>query len=133
MKNIWDINIFEASELDGADGVIIVSDGKVTLTSGLTYEDTTYALGDLALLKSTGDSLEERLQGFAFKEGTNTTLMCTTRTIQLGNGVYMVIAVCPKFSNINKDDADAVNDVVVLFVGDAMADLMNAGEAANED
>ncbi|HIF0865788.1 TPA: hypothetical protein ACXYRX_002904 [Escherichia coli] len=133
MKNIWDINIFEASELDGADGVIIVSDGKVTLTSGLTYEDTTYALGDLALLKSTGDSLEERLQGFAFKEGTNTTLMCTTRTVQLGNGVYMVIAVCPKFSNINKDDADAVNDVVVLFVGDAMADLMNAGEAANED
>lgn len=133
MKNIWDINIFEASELDGADGVIIVSDGKVTLTSGLTYGDTTYALGDLALLKSTGDSLEERLQGFAFKEGTNTTLMCTTRTVQLGNGVYMVIAVCPKFSNINKDDADAVNDVVVLFVGDAMADLMNAGEAANED
>ncbi|QDB73422.1 hypothetical protein ECP26DNA_00005 [Escherichia phage vB_EcoM-ECP26] len=133
MKNIWDINIFEASELDGADGVIIVSDGKVTLTSGLTYEDTTYALGDLALLKSTGDSLEERLQGFAFKEGTSTTLMCTTRTVQLGNGVYMVIAVCPKFSNINKDDADAVNDVVVLFVGDAMADLMNAGEAANED
>lgn len=133
MKNIWDINIFEASELDGADGVIIVSDGKVTLTSGLTYEDTTYALGDLALLKSTGDTLEERLQGFAFKEGTNTTLMCTTRTVQLGNGVYMVIAVCPKFSNINKDDADAVNDVVVLFVGDAMADLMNAGEAANED
>ena len=133
MKNIWDINIFEASELDGADGVIIVSDGKVTLTSGLAYEDTTYALGDLALLKSTGDSLEERLQGFAFKEGTNTTLMCTTRTVQLGNGVYMVIAVCPKFSNINKDDADAVNDVVVLFVGDAMADLMNAGEAANED
>lgn len=133
MKNIWDINIFEASELDGADGVIIVSDGKVTLTSGLTYKDTTYALGDLALLKSTGDSLEERLQGFAFKEGTNTTLMCTTRTVQLGNGVYMVIAVCPKFSNINKDDADAVNDVVVLFVGDAMADLMNAGEAANED
>lgn len=133
MKNILDINIFEASELDGADGVIIVSDGKVTLTSGLTYEDTTYALGDLALLKSTGDSLEERLQGFAFKEGTNTTLMCTTRTVQLGNGVYMVIAVCPKFSNINKDDADAVNDVVVLFVGDAMADLMNAGEAANED
>lgn len=133
MKNIWDINIFEASELDGADGVIIVSDGKVTLTSGLTYEDTTYALGDLALLKSTGGSLEERLQGFAFKEGTNTTLMCTTRTVQLGNGVYMVIAVCPKFSNINKDDADAVNDVVVLFVGDAMADLMNAGEAANED
>lgn len=133
MKNIWDINIFEASELDGADGVIIVSDGKVTLTSGLTYEDTTYALGDLALLKSTGNSLEERLQGFAFKEGTNTTLMCTTRTVQLGNGVYMVIAVCPKFSNINKDDADAVNDVVVLFVGDAMADLMNAGEAANED
>ncbi|QUD16384.1 hypothetical protein SYGMH1_53 [Escherichia phage vB_EcoM_SYGMH1] len=133
MKNIWDINIFEASELDGADGVIIVSDGKVTLTSGLTYYDTTYVLGDLALLKSTGDSLEERLQGFAFKEGTNTTLMCTTRTVQLGNGVYMVIAVCPKFSNINKDDADAVNDVVVLFVGDAMADLMNAGEAANED
>lgn len=133
MKNIWDINIFEASELDGADGVIIVSDGKTTLTSGLTYEDTTYALGDLALLKSTGDSLEERLQGFAFKEVTNTTLMCTTRTVQLGNGVYMVIAVCPKFSNINKDDADAVNDVVVLFVGDAMADLMNAGEAANED
>ncbi|HHW4913483.1 hypothetical protein [Escherichia coli] len=133
MKNIWDINIFEASELDGADGVIIVSDGKVTLTSGLTYEDTTYSLGDLALLKSTGDSLEERLQGFAFKEGTSTTLMCTTRTVQLGNGVYMVIAVCPKFSNINKDDADAVNDVVVLFVGDAMADLMNAGEAANED
>lgn len=133
MKNIWDINIFEASELDGADGVIIVSDGKVTLTSGLTYEDTTYALGDLALLKSTGDTLEERLQGFAFKEGTNTTLMCTTRTVQLGNGVYMVIAVCPKFSNINKYDADAVNDVVVLFVGDAMADLMNAGEAANED
>lgn len=133
MKNIWDINIFEASDLDGADGVIIVSDGKVTLTSGLTYEDTTYALGDLALLKSTGNSLEERLQGFAFKEGTNTTLMCTTRTVQLGNGVYMVIAVCPKFSNINKDDADAVNDVVVLFVGDAMADLMNAGEAANED
>ena len=133
MKNIWDINIFEASELDGADGVIILSDGKVTLTSGLTYEDTTYALGDLALLKSTGDSLEERLQGFAFKEGTSTTLMCTTRTVQLGNGVYMVIAVCPKFSNINKDDADAVNDVVVLFVGDAMADLMNAGEAANED
>lgn len=133
MKNIWDINIFEASELDGADGVIIVSDGKVTLTSGLTYEDTTYALGDLALLKSTGDSLEERLQGFAFKEGTSTTLMCTTRTVQLGNGVYMVIAVCPKFSNINKDDADAINDVVVLFVGDAMADLMNAGEAANED
>lgn len=133
MKNIWDINIFEASELDGADGVIIVSDGKVTLTSGLTYKDTTYALGDLALLKSTGDSLEERLQGFAFKEGTSTTLMCTTRTVQLGNGVYMVIAVCPKFSNINKDDADAVNDVVVLFVGDAMADLMNAGEAANED
>lgn len=133
MKNIWDINIFESSELDGADGVIIVSDGKATLTSGLTYEDTTYALGDLALLKSTGDSLEERLQGFAFKEGTNTTLMCTTRTVQLGNGVYMVIAVCPKFSNINKDDADAVNDVVVLFVGDAMADLMNAGEAANED
>lgn len=133
MKNIWDINIFEASELDGADGVIIVSDGKVTLTSGLTYEDTTYALGDLALLKSTGDSLEERLQGFAFKEGTSTTLMCTTRTVQLGNGVYMVIAVCPKFSNINKDDADAVNDVVVLFVGDAMADLMNAGEAVNED
>lgn len=133
MKNIWDINIFEASELDGADGVIIVSDGKVTLTSGLTYEDTTYALGDLALLKSTGNSLEERLQGFAFKEDTSTTLMCTTHTVQLGNGVYMVIAVCPKFSNINKDDADAVNDVVVLFVGDAMADLMNAGEAANED
>lgn len=133
MKNIWDINIFEASELDGADGVIIVSDGKATLTSGLIYADTTYALGDLALLKSTGNSLEERLQGFAFKEGTNTTLMCTTRTVQLGNGVYMVIAVCPKFSNINKDDADAVNDVVVLFVGDAMADLMNAGEAANED
>lgn len=133
MKNIWDINIFEASELDGADGVIIVSDGNATLTSGLTYNDTTYALGDLALLKSTGDSLEERLQGFAFKEGTNTTLMCTTRTVQLGNGVYMVIAVCPKFSNVNKDDADAVNDVVVLFVGDAMADLMNAGEAANED
>lgn len=133
MKNIWDINIFEASELDGADGVIIVSDGNATLTSWLTYNDTTYALGDLSLLKSTGDSLEERLQGFAFKEGTNTTLMCTTRTVQLGNGVYMVIAVCPKFSNVNKDDADAVNDVVVLFVGDAMADLMNAGEAANED
>jgi len=129
MKNIWDINIFEASKLDGADGVIIVSDGKATLTSG----DILYALDELALLKSTGDSLEERLQGFAFKEGTNTALMCTTRTVQLGSGAYMVIAVCPKFSNVNKDDAEAVNDVVVLFVGDAMKDLMNAGEAANED
>lgn len=129
MKNIWDINIFEASKLDGADGVIIVSDGKATLTSG----DILYSLDELALLKSTGDSLEERLQGFAFKEGTNTALMCTTRTVQLGSGAYMVIAVCPKFSNVNKDDAEAVNDVVVLFVGDAMKDLMNAGEAANED
>ena len=129
MKNIWDINIFEASKLDGADGVIIVSDGKATLTSG----DILYSLDELALLKSTGDSLEERLQGFAFKEGTNTALMCTTRTVQLGSGAYMVIAVCPKFSNVNKDDTEAVNDVVVLFVGDAMEDLMNAGEAANED
>lgn len=129
MKNIWDIDIFEASKLDGADGVIMVSDGKATLTSG----DTIYALDELALLKSTGNTLEERLQGFAFKEGTNTSMMCTTRTVQVGNGVYMIIAVCPKFSNVNKDDADAVNDVVVLFVGDAMADLMNAGEAANED
>lgn len=129
MKNIWDIDIFEASKLDGDDGVIMVSDGKATLTSG----DIIYALDELALLKSTGNTLEERLQGFAFKEGTNTAMMCTTRTVQVGNGVYMIIAVCPKFSNVNKDDADAVNDVVVLFVGDAMADLMNAGEAANED
>lgn len=129
MKNIWDIDIFEASKLDGADGVIMVSDGKATLTSG----DIIYALDELALLKSTGNTLEERLQGFAFKEVTNTAMMCTTRTVQVGNGVYMIIAVCPKFSNVNKDDADAVNDVVVLFVGDAMADLMNAGEAANED
>lgn len=129
MKNIWDIDIFEASKLDGADGVIMVSDGKATLTSG----DIIYALDELALLKSTGNTLEERLQGFAFKEDTNTAMMCTTRTVQVGNGVYMIIAVCPKFSNVNKDDADAVNDVVVLFVGDAMADLMNAGEAANED
>ena len=129
MKNIWDIDIFEASKLDGADGVIMVSDGKATLTSG----DIIYALDELALLKYTGNTLEERLQGFAFKEGTNTAMMCTTRTVQVGNGVYMIIAVCPKFSNVNKDDADAVNDVVVLFVGDAMADLMNAGEAANED
>lgn len=129
MKSIWDIDIFEASKLDGADGAIIVSDGKATLNSG----DIIYALDDLALLKSTGDSLEERLQGFAFKEGTNTAMMCTTRTVQVGNGTYMLIAVCPKFSNVNKDDKDATNDVVVLFVGDAMEDLMNTGEAANED
>lgn len=54
MKNIWDIDIFEASKLDGADGVIMVSDGKATLTSG----DIIYALDELALLKSTGNTLE---------------------------------------------------------------------------
>lgn len=53
MKNIWDIDIFEASKLDGADGVIMVSDGKATLTSG----DIIYALDELALLKSTGNTL----------------------------------------------------------------------------
>lgn len=81
------------------------------------------------------DELEVDILGkeATIKDDQGDYVCCTTRTVQVGNGVYMIIAVCPKFSNVNKDDADAVNDVVVLFVGDAMADLMNAGEAANED
>lgn len=130
MIKLWEIDVFEAARLQDAEGVIVVRSGNAVLNAN----NTQYELGELALLKSTGSSvLEERLQGFGFGKECSTEIPCITKLAQMGNGVYMVLAVCPQFSHINDDDPEAKNDVVVLMVGDSIQDLVNKGAANDED
>lgn len=114
MIKLWEIDVFEAASLQDAEGVIVVRSGNAVLNAN----NTQYELGELALLKSTGSSvLEERLQGFGFGKECSTEIPCITKLAQMGNGVYMVLAVCPQFSHINDDNRRQKMMLLFLWSG----------------
>ena len=125
MKKLWDLDIFELTGFDDSFGVITVRDG----VSVLNLNGQQFLLEEMALVRSDDNpqaSLFDRLQAFNFRKGVEADLDCKVNMMVTPQGPYLVICTVKKMSSLNDHDPQAKNDVIILKVGDAMEDLMNA-------
>lgn len=132
MKKIWDLDIFELTGFDDSFGVITVRDGAAVLN----LNGQQFLLEDMALVRSDDDpkaNLFDRLQPFKFRKGAEADLDCKVNMMVTQQGPYLVICTVKKMCSLNDHDPRAKNDVIILKVGDAMEDLMNATGGTDED
>lgn len=131
MKKIWDLDLFDLTGFDDSFGVITVRDGVAVLN----LNGQQFLLEDMALVRSDDNlktSLFDRLQAFNFRKGAEADLDCKINIMVTPQGPYLVICTVKKMCSLNDHDPRAKNDVIILKVGDAMEDLMNATGGTDE-
>lgn len=116
MKNIIAVDVFGASVIQGKEGTFYHQEGdKMTYIYVLGEK---YRIHDMALLIEGDMPFIDKLQAFHFKEDVK--LTGEIAIIQVDE-YYVITFVTPVFSGIN--GPDAVNDVIVLKVGNALNDV----------
>lgn len=131
MKKIWDLDLFDLTGFDDSFGVITVRDGVAVLN----LNGQQFLLEDMTLVRSDDNpktSLFDRLQAFNFRKGAEADLDCKINIMVTPQGPYLVICTVKKMCSLNDHDPRAKNDVIILKVGDAMEDLMNATGGTDE-
>lgn len=131
MKKIWDLDLFDLTGFDDSFGVITVRDGVAVLN----LNGQQFLLEEMALVRSDDNpktSLFDRSQAFNFRKGAEADLDCKINIMVTPQGPYLVICTVKKMCSLNDHDPRAKNDVIILKVGDAMEDLMNATGGTDE-
>lgn len=129
MKKIWDLDIFELTGFDDSFGVITVRDG----VGVLNLNGQQFLLEDMALVRSDDNLKADGLQPVKFRKGSEADLDCKVNMMVTQQGLYLVLCTVKKICSLNDHDPRAKNNVIILKVGDAMKDLMNATGGADEN
>ncbi|WNL63403.1 hypothetical protein [Citrobacter phage Tr1] len=118
-KDIQDLTVFDLGIIDGEATTLYHDNGDTYMYLGA--ERYSVSRGAMALMREgIFDNFEDKFQGFNF---THDIRLDGQIAILQEDAFYMVVFVTPKFSGINDGVKGALNDVVVLKLGDALEDL----------
>ena len=116
MKNIIAVDVFGASVLQ--DKLAMLYHYEEEKLTYIYVGSEKYRIFDQALLKEGNLPLTEKLYGFKFKRDVK--LDGKIAVIQV-DAYYIITFVTPVFSDLNGEGA--INDVIVLKVGNALHDV----------
>lgn len=118
-KNIKDVNVFDLSKIQDKPATMYHNEGVTYMYIGA--DKYIIPEGEMALMvEGAVDKWEDKLKGFKFKEDVKLDGMIAVLQMDAN---YLVAFATPIFSTVNAHVPGAINDVVVLKIGNALEDL----------